>query len=41
MGIHYETATLRDIIDSHTRRELVLPNFNGSSCGQSKTNDNC
>ena len=27
MGIHYETTTLRDIIDSHARGKLVLPNF--------------
>ena len=27
MGIHYESATLRDIIDSHARGKLVLPNF--------------
>ncbi|MDE0655536.1 MAG: DUF262 domain-containing protein [Acidimicrobiaceae bacterium] len=27
MRIHYETATLRDIIDSHAHGKLVLPNF--------------
>lgn len=27
MGIHYETANLREIIDSHTHGKLVLPNF--------------
>ena len=27
MGIHYKTATLRDIIDSHAHGKLVLPNF--------------
>ena len=27
MGIHYKTATLREIIDSHTHGKLVLPNF--------------
>ncbi|MCQ3810879.1 MAG: DUF262 domain-containing protein [Acidimicrobiia bacterium] len=27
MGIHYETTTLREIVDSHTRGKLVLPNF--------------
>ena len=27
MGIHYETTTLREVIHSHARGKLVLPNF--------------